>query len=97
MSVGSSTPGSKINPVYKKTPFEWMAPGQGIIDLLAQNINQSVGSNMGMKNLYGSGIMKDVFAEKLSEAAMGQTKLVPKGQWIVPGQGAGSSSKVGLK
>lgn len=100
MSFGTTSGGGpqQFKPDFYKTPFDWMTPQQGTIDLLAKNIDQSVGSNMGMRNLYGSGIMKDVFADKLSEAAMGQTKLLPQGQWINPtiGQGAVNKTEFGL-
>ena len=97
MSTGSSSPGKTLDPKFFKTPFKYMRPEGRVIDSLSRQIGSAVGSDFGSRNLYGSGAMKDVFAEKLTQAAVGQTRLVPKGQWITPGQGQGSSEQAGLK
>ena len=109
MSYGQSSGGESSSsvqayrPDFYQTPYQWNLMPQEMLGQLGNDIQKGVGSNFGQRNLYGSGMMKDVFAEKLAQAAVGGSRFAPVGQWMNPSLGQTSettpvsSQEFGLK
>lgn len=66
--------------------YQWMAPGQDVLNQLGGDITKSLGFNFGQRNLFGSGIQQQTTMEELIRQALGKTQLVNTGNTMTGGQ-----------